>query len=361
MIDFEKLLKPIRDDAPAGDDLRYQDGDVTFPSIEELRTEEDPALAIEGEPKVANWPQVVRQCDEALASKAKDLELAAYLAEGLAHTVGFEGVRDGVRLQKELIQTFWEGLHPGRDEDEIVFPIRAKPLNWMALETGFIKAVKAIPFATGNPDRPLAWADLDNAERVDAAKILPDQTQYEELTEAGFVTTEAWNLALENTPRENLESCFTLLEESQAELNELSALCDEKFEDDAPNLFALSGLLGDIRERIEPLVQPEEEAFEEGEEGEAASGEAGGRSSGVPSGPIASRQEALRTLGLVADFFRRTEPHTPISYLVQRAVRWGNMPLEALLKEVVKSEEALEHIWETLGISGSGDSDDYDE
>ena len=52
----------------------------------------------------------------------------------------------------------------------------------------------------------------------------------------------------------------------------------------------------------------------------------------------------------MATFFRQTEPHSPISYLVQRAVRWGNMPLEELLKEVVKHSDALDRIWDTLGI-----------
>lgn len=350
MIDFEKLLKPIRDDAPAGDDLRYQDGDLTFQHIEEFRVDEDPALAIEGDAKTAQWPKVVRICEEALANATKDLEVAAFLAEGLAHTQGFEGVRDGLRLQKELIQTFWEGLHPGLDEGEIVLPIRAKPLNWLALPNGFLRAVRAVPFATGNPERPLSLADLEMSERVDQAQM-QDQASFQELTEAGHVTGEAWRMALSNTPRDELQACFDALQESVTELAELTALCDERFgDDDAPRLLGLSQVFDEIAERIEPLVRPEEAALEEGavEGGEVAAG--GGPT--IAAGPIASRQDALRTLGLVADFFRRTEPHTPITYLVQRAVRWGNMPLEELLKEVVKNDQALEHIWETLGITG---------
>ncbi len=353
MIDFEKLLQPIRDDAATGDDLRYEDGDLTIRDIEELRVDEDPALTIEGDAKVANWPKVVRSCEDALANKTKDLEIAAFLAEGLAHTDGFSGVRDGLRLQKELIQAFWERLHPGLDPDdgEIVLPIRAKPLNWLALPTGLAGAVKATPFVTGNPERALSWNDLEMSERVDAAQILSDQTQFQELSEAGHVTGEAFRMALSNTPRADLQATFDVLQECSTELQELTTLCDERFgDDDAPRLIALSQVLDEIREHLEPLVRPEEaEEFLEG--GEA--GEAGG----TAAGPLGSRQEALQTLGQVADFFRRTEPHTPISYLVQRAVRWGNMPLEDLLREVVKNDEALEHIWETLGISGAKDEE----
>ena len=84
MIDVEKLLAPISDEAPTGLDLRYTDGDLTFSQIGENRSAEDPALAIEGDAKTANWPAVARQCEEALANKSKDLELVAFLAEAAA-------------------------------------------------------------------------------------------------------------------------------------------------------------------------------------------------------------------------------------------------------------------------------------
>lgn len=58
-------------------------------------------------------------------------------------------------------------------------------------------------------------------------------------------------------------------------------------------------------------------------------------------------------LSEVAEFFRRTEPHSPVSYLVQRAVRWGEMSLEELMRDVVKNPEVLEQIWDTLGIKSS--------
>ena len=56
---------------------------------------------------------------------------------------------------------------------------------------------------------------------------------------------------------------------------------------------------------------------------------------------LQSRADALRQLAAVADYFRRTEPHSPVSYLVQRAVRWGEMPLEAWLQNVIHDESVL--------------------
>jgi type VI secretion system protein ImpA len=70
------------------------------------------------------------------------------------------------------------------------------------------------------------------------------------------------------------------------------------------------------------------------------------------------RADALRRLAAVATYFRNTEPHSPISYLVQRAVRWGEMPLEQWLEDVIHDAGVLSTVRETLGLKESdGNSD----
>src|SRR5262249_8141478 len=88
------------------------------------------------------------------------------------------------------------------------------------------------------------------------------------------------------------------------------------------------------------------------EEGEAASEEAGETvgSNGAPAGPIRSRDAALDRLREVADFFRRTEPHSPVPYLIQRAINWSRMSFQELLIELVKDENSRMEISSTLGI-----------
>ncbi len=348
MIDVEKLLAPISDESPTGVDLRYTDGDLTFSQIGENRSAEDPALAIEGDAKTANWPAVARQCEEALANKSKDLELVAFLAEALAHTQGFPGVRDGLRLAKEMIQAHWERLHPGFEDGEIILPIRAKPLAWLAtvhppgLDSPrcFLRAIKAIPITAQSGDRALSWNDYEMSALVDQAATHANKSHYEELSAAGAVGGEAWKLALANTPVDQLQSTLTGVNECAAELEELTKVCNERFGlDEAPPLTSVADLFGELRDTLQKTTGTGEEAV--AQEGGAAP---------KVEGPISGRQQALQQLGQVAAFFRQSEPHSPISYLIQRAVRWGHMPLDELLREVVKNADALDHIWETLGI-----------
>ena len=83
---------------------------------------------------------------------------------------------------------------------------------------------------------------------------------------------------------------------------------------------------------------------------------------GGTSGPVQSRREALQRLAEVADYFRRAEPHSPVSFLVNRAVRWGDMSLDQWLAEVVKDPTTLGSLYETLGVGveGGGGSGGYE-
>jgi type VI secretion system protein ImpA len=67
-------------------------------------------------------------------------------------------------------------------------------------------------------------------------------------------------------------------------------------------------------------------------------------------GPLQSRVQALAQLRAVADYFRRTEPHSPVAYLADKAAHWGEQPLHVWLRSVVKDDAAFAHIEEMLGV-----------
>ncbi|HEV7816579.1 MAG TPA: type VI secretion system protein TssA, partial [Janthinobacterium sp.] len=70
---------------------------------------------------------------------------------------------------------------------------------------------------------------------------------------------------------------------------------------------------------------------------------------GMPGGPLQSRAQALSQLRQVADFFRRTEPHSPVAYLAEKAANWGELPLHLWLRSVVKDAAAIAQLEELLG------------
>lgn len=91
-------------------------------------------------------------------------------------------------------------------------------------------------------------------------------------------------------------------------------------------------------------------------EADAAEGDADGEESvpaSAPSGPAgapASREDAYRQLLLIADYLARTEPHSPVPYLIKRAVEWGNKPLSELLAELINADSEARRVWSLLGV-----------
>jgi type VI secretion system protein ImpA len=89
--------------------------------------------------------------------------------------------------------------------------------------------------------------------------------------------------------------------------------------------------------------------------GETAADEGGDTpaAGGAPAGPpgaIRTRDDALQSLLKVADFFRRTEPHNPVSYALEQAVRWSRMPLPELLTELIPDESSRFALFKQVGI-----------
>ena len=134
---------------------------------------------------------------------------------------------------------------------------------------------------------------------------------------------------------------------------------DEKFGKETPGLSALRKSLEEIHTFVEATVKEkriqEPDPSEAGtEQTTAAPGEAGvAVFTGAGSGPIRTRQEALRRLAEVSEYFRATEPHSPVSYLVQRAIRWGQMPLDSWLQDVIKDGNVLNQLREMLGLASA--------
>lgn len=359
MIDVDALLSPISEGSPTGEDLRWVDGDLTFSTIEGNRVDEDPALVFEGDPKSADWKLVSATAEEALESKSKDLQLVAWLTEGLAQLHGFAGLAQGLQLAHRMLDQYWDTLYPGFDDGEVSLDTRAKPLGWLTSPRGFLPSVREIAIA----HKEHRWADFERALQIEQiGQSRPTEAQ--EMLAQGGMSREHWIQTLQAMGAPAIGELVDSIRSAEAELQQLMEVCNRRFGyDDAPLLNPLQELLEEIRGSIEPHggdASPDAAvAHEPAAQGPAASLPASGAGA-ASAGPVANRQAALQQLSEVARFFRETEPHSPMAPLIERAVRWGNMSFQELFAEVVNNDSALAHVWETLGIDPSAPSPPQD-
>lgn len=372
VIDLEVLLAPISDDAPSGEMMQYSG---LYDEIREARRADDTLSrgAWSQELKVADWRKVVELSTNALAKQTKDLQIGAWLAEALTRQKGFAGLRDALKLMYGLHNGFWETVFPEIDEGNDMEG-RANALELMDRQVAL--AIKEIAVTT-NGLHFINWEDsktFDIPENLDALDS-NEQEKYRSLqqqaAEENRTTGEAWRKAKAAGRRAYYEEMWATVEECWTTFGELDRKMDECFGNQTPGLGQLKKSLDAGRDLVKRLVEEKRKAEPTEEElaggvssdssGESENGYDGnGNGTGVmyaaagvagTSGPIRSRQDALKRLSEVAEFFRQTEPHSPVSHLVQRAVKWGNMPLETWLQDVIKDGNVLDQIRETLGLN----------
>src|SRR5579864_5872509 len=146
----EDLLTPIPGDNPSGTDVRYDTKLLLYDKIKEARRQDD-ALAQgdwQHDRKAADFALAAKLAQEALATRTKDLQLAAWLTEALLHLEGFAGLRQGLTVCTALVGSFWETLYPPIEDGDL--ELRAAPLEW--LNTAIEIPLKSTPLVKSGYD-----------------------------------------------------------------------------------------------------------------------------------------------------------------------------------------------------------------
>ncbi len=253
----------------------------------------------------------------------------------------------------QLCERFWSNFYPQMDGDDA--SERIGNLSWLLQRV--VALASSVPLTRSASGRyslmqlKAARAQQSTLERSPHKAVqLPENA----------VTLEKFNLALQETPSEALLESLQALKDCLPMLAQLQAIIDSHLGAEGPNFVpareALETALHDVTRlaREAGLLQTPENPTQEETAPDAST-----RSGEVPSlrsGPVKTREQALAQLRDVAAFFRATEPHSPVAYLADKAVHWGEMPLHEWLRAVVKESSVLANLEELLGVSNKENS-----
>jgi type VI secretion system protein ImpA len=248
-IDLEAILAPLTDDQPVGEDLRYA---PVYDEIKEARRADD--LLDRGDwqrdIKTSDWGTVIKLASEALSTRSKDLQIAAWLTEALVNTDGFAGLATGLKILNGFLQHYWEQAYPVIEEGDLDF--RAAPFEFMNDKFGpYVSQIPLTDPATTHGYSFIKWQEsrevgyeADTRDRYGSTDYGKATARQEKLAE-GKIPAEDLDAAVALTSLAWYESLATDLALSQDEAKELDALLDDKFGSQAPSL---SHLLGAIEE-----------------------------------------------------------------------------------------------------------------
>jgi type VI secretion system protein ImpA len=333
------LLNPISADKPAGESLRYA---PVFDKIKEARREDDdaPQGDWKRERKVADWPLTIKLISESLATKTKDLQLAAWLAEAMLNREGVAGLREVLDLIRGYLENFWDGLYPELDDGDAEY--RAAPLQWIGDRLEM--PLKRAPLTRSG----LNWFQYKESRVVGTEEAADTEEKVQARLAAiadGKISQEQFDKDFEQTPKKYYVSLLETFDGTLESVSAVGQVCDEKFNDVSPSFGALTRTLEEVRQTVsillqqkrqlepdEPVAAPDSEPLVEETYAEpepqpsgAAAARAPVRHAGALSVEPADRDDAIARVVVAAKFLRQQDPCSPAPFLMLRGLRWGEL------------------------------------
>lgn len=359
-LDIDALLVPVAEDNPTGSDLREDHSPTSdYRALRDSRTiarnNERSALA-NGQNHFINpvdWESILDQAPEVIQYQSKDIEVATWLIEALTRVHGFAGLSAGFTLARHLIEEFQTDLHPQPDEDGIASQLTSLlGLNGFGGEGTLIAPIRAIPLTgEGTSVGPFAAWQCEQAFELER---IADPARRESRMAQGAVARPEVDQAVSETPDEYFQSLNTQLQDAIAEYKSFQDVLNEYCKDDPQPTSKILEMLEDCLQTLN-YIAGDRLVIRDTSEQEASDEDSG--NTRFPGGKNINdtREAALSSLRDVAAYFRRTEPHSPISYAIEQAVYWSQLPLPDLIQELIPDEGARSKYRNLTGIRKVGD------
>lgn len=383
---LESFLTPLSEVLPAGEYLKNNRRlyrplrnayNIARTSLQKLSLNPDPAelddlVTVNRE----NWLQLEEMLLEILKNHSRDLECMAWLAMAELFSENPYGRLAGViNLIRSTVGAFWPKIQPWLPDDKV----RARDTEGAARERAEFQI---------RPLKLLFGESEDSCQMAVPLRMLPlvgdidyaryhQKKQREENQCAGLKQEIRSNFsALQAEITERINSIQDVLDALDSLDSTLKA-CFASLGLTAPgsrflrsqleaNLQALRDLTDgmivpwppDVRRSAEVKINNAEKTGED----KPASGEAGEslqfeRADINPESEAVNalsfdRNRAFHQLRVLADYFQRTEPQSPVSYLLEKAIRWGYTPLPELMHELLQgNEQTLNRITDLTGMN----------
>ncbi|SFS13623.1 type VI secretion system protein ImpA [Dyella sp. OK004] len=345
-LSLARLLAPLDGPQPAGVPVR---GSMAFRMIQQLRQSDDTTLPMGTwaiELRRANWPKVSQLAAGTLDTVGKDLQLGAWLLEAELQQCGYAALAPCFTLLRGLCDEWWEALHP-RDDGE-GFDARCNIVRW--INEKLLNTIALLPLVEDD-EHVASWSQWELAhyhERMRAVNgNLPDEAQ-----EAA--TLHDLHELLARVDAAALRERHAVVGEGRAAIAAFEQALRERLGAETPSLGKLDELLARIEALLRgeltrrgPAALPPVASASGGDADEDTS-----ESEGEPrsmANMLGEREHAYQMLTEIGEYLMQVEPHSPVPYLIRRAVAWGGLNAAELYREVFQKGGGRIDVFDLLG------------
>jgi len=333
VIEIEALLGEIAADAPCGEDLEY---DPAFAAMEKMAQETPERqyanTVIPAEPP--DW-RGVGKVALGLMERTRDLRVAVHLARALLHTDGLQGFADGLGVVQGLLERFWEHVYPQLDPEDDNDPIlRVNTIVTLCDPETTLRGLRETPLVSSRALGRFSLRDVQIANGLLTPVIADEQTE--------LPTPAKIDGAFQDANLEALQAIVGATVTAVERVERIEAvLTDQVGVTQAPDMSALTGVLKEIRQLLTEQLRRRgvglaEEVIDEmaGEGSVPGAVSAGQR---LVVGEIGSREDAIRMLDKICEYFDRYEPSSPVPFLLKRAKKLMAKDFMSILNDLAPS------------------------
>ena len=301
---IDELLAPVSDESPVGEDLLYDDAE-----------REKIELAFDDDSGSVDWREIVKLI-EGQCGRTKDVWLATYLIRAGALLGKLETVVLGCELLAGLFETYWDDMYPKLDE--YGFQGRKGPCESLTKIGAFLGPLKRTILVSHPRLGNYSGEDL---QRFDAEGDTAD----------GFGMFRA---AIDETDVEDLKTAVALLDEMLAALRRVDSVLMAKADGDTGTDFRPTyEVIEGIRRALLPYTGAEPEP-DEADDGSNAGDSPGSGGGPRIAGRVESREDVIKAIDAVTDYYHRREPASPIPVALRRLRTWVSMDFMSILKDI---------------------------
>ena len=342
-IDIDMLLTELSPDAPCGENLEY---DAEYLAVFE-NAKGTPEQQIGNRVEAAvppNWRDVVRESVE-LLQRTHDLRLALLLTEALIQANGWGGLHDGLTLTRGMLETFWDTVHPQLDPDDDLDPTqRVNILMGMCDFEAFIRPIHLLPLVQSRAVGRYSLRDI----QIATGKLSPPADEES-------IQLAAVQAAFSDADIDELNATRSFISGSREHLTRIEAfVTDQVGVGNAPNFALLLTPLKEALQILDEHLARRGVEIGEGTEGEVRDEISSSTAAAGRMGAISSRQDVVRALDLICDYYARLEPSSPVPLFLQRAKRLVSKDFMDIIKDL-----APDGLGQVQFIKGQDENDGY--
>ncbi|HTN74765.1 MAG TPA: type VI secretion system protein TssA [Pirellulaceae bacterium] len=351
VVDIDKLLRSISEDAPCGENLEY---DASFIKMEQAAqpkpSQEFGDTVVPGEEP--DWRTVKTLATE-LLDQSRDLRVLLNLTRAVLHTDGLPAFHSCLQGFTRLITERWPSVHPQLDPDDDDDPtLRVNLVAALNDDDTTLKYLHSAELVKSRSVGRFSMRDFDVASG-DLKPVATDDEDAKappslEMINAAFTECDV------NELQANAAACKGALESAVA-LE--SALTTQVGVSQAASLVELRRLLqrmnavyaGQLTRRGVGVVDDDDDDDDDAP-GATANG-AGNVVVQKVSGEINSREDVIRAIDKICEYYARFEPSSPLPLLLRRAKRLANKSFLEIVRDL--SPDALKQV---LALGGEDDN-----